>query len=90
PPRVQERLYDVLVLPAVIARGQLQATGNWRALLLEDAWPLEGIFGGYAGFAASRGHQGRLATEAAGMERSTARLEPSEPPLAAESRTGSD
>ncbi|MFH1567580.1 MAG: DNA polymerase III subunit alpha, partial [Gemmatimonadota bacterium] len=47
PPRVQERLYDVLVLPAVIARGQLQATGNWRALLLEDAWPLEGIFGGY-------------------------------------------
>ena len=61
-PEVQERFYDVLVQPALIARGELQATGNWRAMLLKEAWPLEGIFGGYSGFASCRGNQGRLVT----------------------------
>lgn len=62
-PKLLERLYDILVLPTLIVRGELQATGTWRALLLREAWPLEGIFGGYAGFASASGGQTRLVSE---------------------------
>jgi error-prone DNA polymerase len=62
-PKVQEKFYDTLIQPAMIARGELQATGTWRAMMLTEAWPLEGIFGGYSGFPSSRGNQGRLDTD---------------------------
>jgi error-prone DNA polymerase len=65
-PKLLERLYDVLVLPTLIVRGELQATGTWRALLLREAWPLEGIFGGYTGFASASGGQTRLVSEPQG------------------------
>lgn len=72
-PKVYERFYDILIQPALIAQGELQATGNWRAMLLKEAWPLDGIFGGYSGFPSSRGNQGRLVT---GTDRADAFPEP--------------
>ena len=30
---------------------------------MKEAWPLEGIFGGYAGFASANGNQTRIKTE---------------------------
>lgn len=62
-PTLQKRYYNLLSQPSLIVRGELQATGNWRALLLKEAWPLEGIFGGYAGFASANGNQTRIKTE---------------------------
>ena len=64
-PSIQEALYDVLIGPSMIVRGQLQATGTWRGIIMKEAWPLEGVFGGYVGFPSSRGSQDRLATTAA-------------------------
>jgi len=54
-PGIQDALYDTLIGPAMIVRGQLQATGNWRGVIVKDAWPLEGLFGGSSGFPGSRG-----------------------------------
>ena len=54
-PGIQDALYDIMIGPAMIVRGQLQATGNWRGIIVKDAWPLEGIFGGSSGFPGSRG-----------------------------------
>ena len=67
-PKIQERLYDTLIEPALIVQGELQATGNWRALILKEAWPLEGIFGGHTGHPSSRGHHGRLTSQAEGSD----------------------
>jgi error-prone DNA polymerase len=55
PPRAQERLDHILVSSALIVRGVLQATRNWRGLILDQAWVLDGIFGGYEGFAGTYG-----------------------------------
>ncbi|MDX1418373.1 MAG: DNA polymerase III subunit alpha [Rubricoccaceae bacterium] len=48
-PEVLERLDWVLRQGALIVEGRLHSTGNWRGLVLTDAWPLHGIFGGYSG-----------------------------------------
>lgn len=56
-PQLYERYYDVLIQPAVIFRGQLQATGGWRGVVVHEAWPLEGVFGGFAGFPSAAGGQ---------------------------------
>ncbi len=63
-PRIQESLYDVLIRPSMVVRGELQASGNWRGIIMKGAWPLEGVFGGHVGFPSARGglHH-RLATE---------------------------
>ncbi len=55
PPQAQEHLDHVLTAPGLIVRGALQATGNWRGLILQQAWILDGIFGGYEGFAGTYG-----------------------------------
>lgn len=55
PPAVQEHLDHVLTASALIVRGRLQAAGNWRGLVLQHAWILNGIFGGYEGFAGTYG-----------------------------------
>lgn len=55
PPPVQEHLDHVLTASALIVRGALQAAGNWRGLILHQAWILNGIFGGYEGFAGTYG-----------------------------------
>jgi len=67
-PKVQERIYDTLTEPALIVQGELQATGNWRAMVLSEAWPLEGIFGGHTGHPSSRGNQGRLTSQTQGSD----------------------
>jgi error-prone DNA polymerase len=56
-PKVYEKHYDLLIKPALLFKGPLQATGEWRALMAREVWPLEGIFGGYAGFPSAAGHQ---------------------------------
>ena len=48
-PRVLEHLDHVLCQSAVIVRGKLQIMGNWRGLVVTQAWPLNGILGGYEG-----------------------------------------
>jgi hypothetical protein len=50
-PQVLERLDHVVCSGAVIVRGRVHAAGNWRGLVVEDAWVLDGIFGGYSGHA---------------------------------------
>ena len=55
PPSAQNRLDHVLTASALIVRGALQATGNWRGMVLDHAWVLDGIFGGYEGFAGTYG-----------------------------------
>ena len=55
PPPAQELLDHVLTASALIVRGALQAAGNWRGLILQQAWILDGIFGGYEGFAGTYG-----------------------------------
>lgn len=56
-PKVYEKHYEHLIKPALLFKGPLQATGGWRALMARDVWPLEGVFGGYAGFPSAAGHQ---------------------------------
>jgi len=48
-PQIHERLDHVLRRSALIVRGTLSITGNWRGLVITDAWALDGIFGGYEG-----------------------------------------
>ena len=50
-PQVLERLDHVLRSGGVIVRGTVHAAGNWRGLVVEDAWVLDNIFGGYSGHA---------------------------------------
>lgn len=59
-PTIYAKHYDALIQPAVIFRGQLQATGHWRGVVVHEAWPLAGVFGGYSGFPSSRGGQDHL------------------------------
>ncbi len=59
-PVLQEKLYDILIQPSLILSGELQAAGNWRGLVLADAWPMEGVFGGYLGLPSASGGQDRL------------------------------
>lgn len=48
-PEIHERLDHVLRRSALIVRGTLSITGNWRGMVITDAWALDGIFGGYEG-----------------------------------------
>jgi DNA polymerase III alpha subunit len=56
-PKIYEQYYELLIKPALLFKGPLQATGTWRALMARQVWPLEGVFGGYAGFPSAAGHQ---------------------------------
>ncbi len=53
--QAQEQLGDILRQAELIVRGRLQATGSWRGLIFQQAWPIKGMFGGYSGFASQRG-----------------------------------
>src|SRR5690606_18136678 len=55
PPKLCERFGKVLQSPSLVVRAELEATGNWRGLLLKDAWVLEKGMGGYAGVASAAG-----------------------------------
>lgn len=60
---VNPALYDtfshVLSTPALIVRGKVQYAGNWRGVVLQEAWQLDGIFGGYSGQASDSGGRDR-------------------------------
>jgi error-prone DNA polymerase len=55
PPAAQERLDHVLTASALIVRGAVQIAGNWRGMVLHQAWILDRIFGGYEGFPGTYG-----------------------------------
>ena len=61
-PKTIEHLDHVLGQSALIARGKLQVMGNWRGLVLTQAWPLNGILGGYEGHLSMAGGRDRLVT----------------------------
>ena len=65
-PKALEHLDHVLCQSAIIARGKLQVMGNWRGLVLTQAWPLNGILGGYEGHPSMAGGRDRLVVEAVG------------------------
>ena len=48
-PSVRDRLEHILKQDAIIVKGEVQVAGNWRGLVLIDAWPLHGVFGGFSG-----------------------------------------
>ncbi len=48
-PKVMARAEHVLRQPAMIVRGELQVEGNWRGLVVHNAWLLDNMMGGYAG-----------------------------------------
>lgn len=58
-PEVQGRLGHVLTRSALIVQGELHADGNWRGLVVHQAWALDGIFGGYEGYASASGGRDR-------------------------------
>ncbi|MEQ9104845.1 MAG: DNA polymerase III subunit alpha [Rhodothermales bacterium] len=46
---VLDALEHIFSQSAMIVRGQLQVMGNWRGLVVQHAWALDGILGGYEG-----------------------------------------
>ena len=48
-PDIREKLGEVLHESALIVRGKLQAVGPWRGIMVEEAWALGGVIGGYKG-----------------------------------------
>lgn len=61
-PKTIGHLDHVLGQSALIARGKLQVMGNWRGLVLTQAWPLNGILGGYEGHLSMAGGRDKLVT----------------------------
>lgn len=61
-PKVMEHLDHVLRRSAMIVRGRLHAEGNWRGLVVTNAWALDGIFGGYEGQLDNAGGRDRYVT----------------------------
>ncbi|HVZ37766.1 MAG TPA: DNA polymerase III subunit alpha [Candidatus Kapabacteria bacterium] len=62
-PALRERLGLALTRSALVARGELQIMGNWRGLVLLDAWVLDGMLGGYEGYPSAYGGTDRLIIE---------------------------
>ncbi len=58
-PEALEYLDHVLRQSALIVRGELHIQGNWRGLVVTNAWPLNGILGGYEGHPSFAGGQDR-------------------------------
>jgi error-prone DNA polymerase len=59
-PEVQEALPPVLHSAALIVRGEIHMVGNWRGLMVQDAWTLDGAIGGYTGFPSAYGGTDKL------------------------------
>ena len=64
-PKALNYLDHVLSRGALIIRGMLQVMGNWRGIVVTQAWQLNGIFGGYEGHPSYAGGRDRLVTESA-------------------------
>lgn len=63
-PQVWSTYEHVLTGGHVIVRGKLQIEANWRGLIVEEAWRLNGIFGGYEGHPSASGGRDRLVERA--------------------------
>ena len=63
--QIQEQCGEVLRQPELIVSGRLQSSGGWRGVVFQEAWPIEGMFGGYSGFASQSG--GRDAVDTASI-----------------------
>ena len=48
-PDVRDKLGSVLTEGALIIRGAVQAVGPWRGIMVQEAWALAGVIGGYKG-----------------------------------------
>jgi error-prone DNA polymerase len=59
PPDLCDVFSHLLSTPALIVKGNVQYAGNWRGMVLQYAWRLDGIFGGYAGQASDSGGRDR-------------------------------
>jgi len=58
-PKVWAAYEHVLTGGHIIVRGPLQVDGNWRGLVVNEAWRLDGIFGGYEGHPSASGGRDR-------------------------------
>lgn len=68
---VLERLEHVFRQASMIVRGRLQVMGNWRGLVVEQAWALDGMLGGYEGHASMAGGRDRMVIRAADCGKSS-------------------
>ena len=57
---VLEALDHVFSQSSLIVRGKLQVMGNWRGLVVQYAWPINGILGGYEGHPSMGGGRDRM------------------------------
>ena len=69
PPEIQNAYGHVLRSGAVIVKGELQIERTWRGLVVQEAWRLDGIFGGYEGHASASGGRDRWVRDAEDTER---------------------
>ncbi len=60
---VLEALDHVFSQSSIIVRGKLQVMGNWRGLVVQYAWPINGILGGYEGHASMGGGRDKMIKE---------------------------
>lgn len=60
---VLEALDHVFSQSSLIVRGKLQVMGNWRGLIVQYAWPINGILGGYEGHASMGGGRDKMIKE---------------------------
>jgi len=67
-PTMLEALDHVLSQSAIIVKGKLQVMGHWRGLVVQYAWPLNGVLGGYEGHASMGGGRDRMITGVEMME----------------------
>lgn len=63
-PALQEKLMKIITGPAFIVQGPVHIMGNWRGLVVEQAWPLKGVSGGYTGHPSASGGRDRLTKQA--------------------------
>ena len=59
-PQLQQRIGHTLRQPELIVTGKLQANRGWRGLIIQEAWPIKGMFGGYSGFASQSGGRDKV------------------------------
>lgn len=72
-PQVWSTYEHVLTAGQVIVRGKLQVEKSWRGLIVEEAWRLDGIFGGYEGHPSASGGRDRWVQSASKSEASSSR-----------------
>lgn len=58
-PQAQDLYGHMLNSAALIVQGELQSEKNWRGIILQQAWRLDAVFGGYEGHASYSGGRDR-------------------------------